>query len=68
MAHELWSMGSVAAALGLSFSTACGILPVQGLNQCPLHWQVDSYPKDHQGSPALFLYSANLMSCLYIIN
>ena len=26
-------------------------LPYQGSNPCPLHWQVDSYPLYHQGSP-----------------
>ena len=26
--------------------------PRQGLNPCPLHWQVDSYPLGHQGSPS----------------
>ena len=39
---------------GLSCPTACGMLlpsPGQGLNVCPPHWQVDSYPPDHQGSP-----------------
>ena len=30
---------------------ACGIFLDQGLNPCPLHWQVDSHPLDHQGSP-----------------
>ena len=28
----------------------CNLLD-QGLNLCPLHWQVDSYPLYHQGSP-----------------
>ena len=28
---------------GLSCSAACGILPDQGSNPCPLHWQVDSF-------------------------
>ena len=28
-------------------------LPDQGLNPCLLHWQVDSQPLDHQGSPML---------------
>ena len=45
-----WS-GSVVEALGLSCSAACGIFPDQGLNYCPLHWQADSYPLCHQGSP-----------------
>ena len=30
---------------------AGGILPDQGLHPCPLHWQVDSSPLSHQGSP-----------------
>ena len=32
-------MGSVAMALGLSYSIACGILPDEGWNPCPLRWQ-----------------------------
>ena len=31
--------GSVAVAHGPSCSAACGILPDQGPNPCPLHWQ-----------------------------
>ena len=47
--------GSVAAAHGPSRSAACGILPDQGSNPCALHWQADSQPLRHQGSPqALF--------------
>ena len=34
---------------GLRCSTAFGIFPDQGLNQCLLHWQVDSHPLYHQG-------------------
>ena len=30
-------------AQGLSILTICGILLDQGSNQCPLHWQADSY-------------------------
>ena len=44
-------MGSVIMGHGLSCSEAGGILPDQGWNPCPLHWQVDSYPLYHQGSP-----------------
>ena len=40
-------------AHGLSCSTACGIFPDKGLNPCPLHWQADSQPLRHQGSPLL---------------
>ena len=43
--------GSVVVAHGPSRSTACGIFPDQGLNPRPLHWQADSQPLRHQGSP-----------------
>ena len=45
--------GSVIVAHGPSCSTACGIFPDQGSNPCPLHWQADSQPLRHQGSPTL---------------
>ena len=52
----LWSTGSrhtgsAIVAHGPSRNTACGILPDQGSNPCPLHWQADSQPLRHQGSP-----------------
>ena len=43
--------GSVIVAHGPSHSVACGIFPDQGSNPCPLHWQADSQPLRHQGSP-----------------
>ena len=43
--------GSIVVAHGPSCSVACGILPDQGPNPCPLHWQADSQPLHHQGSP-----------------
>ena len=46
-------VGSVVVAHGPSCSTACGIFPDQGTNLCPLHWQADSQPLRHQGSPPL---------------
>ena len=45
--------GSVIVAHGPSCSAACGILPDQGSNPRPLHWQADSQPLRHQGSPRL---------------
>ena len=45
--------GSVIVAHGPSCSAACGIFPDQGSNPCPLHWQADSQPLRHQGSPVL---------------
>ena len=43
--------GSVVVAHGPSCSAARGIFPDQGSNPCPLHWQADSQPLCHQGSP-----------------
>ena len=42
-----------AQAQGLSWSTACRIFPDQGSNPYLLHWQVDSLPLSHLGSPSL---------------
>ena len=58
------ALGAPASAVGaLRFSSClnrfrtccpemCGIVPDQGLNLCPLHWQADSQPLDHQGRPS----------------
>ena len=43
--------GSAIVAHGPSRSAARGILPDQGSNPCALHWQADSQPPRHQGSP-----------------
>ena len=43
--------GSVIVAHGPSRSAACGIFPDQGSNPHPPHWQADSQPLRHQGSP-----------------
>ena len=45
--------GSVIVAHGPSCSAAHGIFPDQGSNPCPLHWQADSQPLCHQGSPIM---------------
>ena len=50
-ARALGARASVVVAHGLSCSAACGILPDQGSNPCPLHWQADSQPLSHQRSP-----------------
>ena len=52
--------GSVIVAHGPSRSVACGILPDQGSNPCPLHWQADSQPLRHQGSPELPIFLKNI--------
>ena len=48
----LQSADSAAVAQGLSRSATCGILPDQDSNPRPPHWQADSQPLRHQGSPA----------------
>ena len=50
--------GSVVVAHRPSCSVACGIFPGQGSNPCPPHWQADSQPLRHQGSP---------ICCIFII-
>ena len=52
--------GSVIVAHGPSCSAACGIFPDQGSNPCALHWQVDSQPLRHQGSPSSVTRNASL--------
>ena len=44
---------------------ACGILPDQGLNPCPLHWQADSQPLHHQGSPDVYILS-HRVACMVL--
>ena len=45
------AQASVAVVRGTVCSGACGIFPGQGMNLCPLHWQMDSSPLDQQGNP-----------------
>ena len=57
--------GSVVVAHGLSCSAACGIFPDQGSNPCPLHWQADSQPLHHQGSPQIcILLPLSYLECI----
>ena len=55
----LQGLGSVAVVHGLTCSMACGILLDQGSNPCCLHWQVDSYPLYHLGSPVWRVLTQN---------
>ena len=54
----MWA--ALVVAHGLGCPAACGIFVPGGLNPCPLHWQADSLPLDHQGSPSamILLYRA----------
>ena len=53
--------GSVVVAHRPSCSAAYGIFPDQGSNPCALHWQADSQPLRHQGSPELFFAKTVLL-------
>ena len=57
--------GSVIVAHGPSCSAARGIFPDQGSNPCPLHWQADSQPLRHQGSPLPLIFKFPLSFTLY---
>ena len=52
---------------GLSCPRACGTFPDQVLNPCPLHWQPDSQPLDHKGSPKIALLAWFLNGMSWII-
>ena len=54
-------------AHGLSCPEACGIFPDQGLNPCFLHWQADSLPLSHQGSPGSILFAILRTSWIWML-
>ena len=58
--------GSVVVAHRPSRSAACGIFPDQGSNLCPLHWQADSQPLRHQGSPTFIFKNINIL-CIILM-
>ena len=60
--------GSVVVAHGPSRSAACGIFPDQGSNPCPLHWQADSQPLRHQGSPVFFISISFISALIFMIS
>ena len=69
----LWSTGSrragsVIVGHGPSCSVACGIFPDQGLNPCALHWQADSQPLRHQGSPHVTLNRTFFLLFILIVH
>ena len=55
---------SVLVAKGLSCPVVCGIFWDQGLNSCPLPWQVDSKPLNHQGNLKFLFYCSFLNQIL----
>ena len=61
----LWALECWLSKLWFSCSTACGIFPDQGLNRCPLHCKMDSYPLDHQESPRFTHGKKVVCSCSF---
>ena len=59
--------GSVVVAHGPSCSAACDFFPDQGSNPCPLHWQADSQPLRHQGSPGVSFLRSHFESFPLVI-
>ena len=58
----VWLSSCSCHCTGLSWPEAHGIFPDQRLNPGLPHWQVDSLPLSHQGSPCsldLFLFSGD---------
>ena len=60
--HRLQMHRAVIVAHGPSCSAACGIFPDPGSNPCPLHWQADSQPLHHQGSPCTVGFDKKISS------
>ena len=58
MCRLLTAVASLVAVHRLSCSVASEIFLNQGLNSCPLHWQVDSQPLNHQGSFLIACFEA----------
>ena len=52
----LIEVASLVVEQGLSCSAACEIFLDQGLNPCPLHWQVDFHPLYHQEVQVFFFF------------
>ena len=58
--HRLQSGGTQAQLL----TQACGIFLDQGSNPCLLHWQAESLPLNHQGSPLSLMATIKLFDLL----
>ena len=59
VAPGVWSTGSGVVARGLGCSAAGETFPDQGWNLRLLHWQMESLPLSHQGSPETDTFLSN---------
>ena len=60
MVCGLRSSGSRALEHRLSSCGTCGIFWNQGLNPRLLHWEADSWPLSHQGSPTMSVFNVSI--------
>ena len=60
--QRLNSCGALASLL----CVVCGIFLDQGSNPCLLHWQADSLPLSHQGSPPNLFLKTKVGKCIKI--
>ena len=67
MSHGCYSPVSAIVVHGFSCATAYGIFLDQGSNPCLLHWQVDSLPSSHQGSPGFWVLMIIHSSFIFLI-
>ena len=63
----LWDFSDNNTGVGCHFLLQ-GIFPTQGLNLCLLHWQADSLPLSHQGSPDLTFCQHKLQIIFYVLH
>ena len=68
-AHSL--LIEVAGLVVLQHMNSSLVLPDQGSNRCPLHWQENSQPLDHQRSPGSVIYTegnAQILICHHCVD
>ena len=58
----LWDFPGKHTGVGCHFLLQ-GIFPIQGWNPCLLHWQADSVPLSHQGSPIIMFIKIKYCYC-----
>lgn len=65
--RELKPGGSIVVVYRLSCLATCGVFLDQGSDLCPLHWQANSHPLYHHGSPYSYSYTLSLMRATWSV-
>ena len=63
-----WDFPGKNTGVSCHFQGIWEIFPTQGLNLCLLHWQADSLPLSHQGSPDLTFCQHKLQIIFYVLH